>query len=183
MELIGKLTVFVVLAGVLRNCVSVDLEADPDEVVQEHADGNSDCGCSKTSRPASQVANADTPTESVPSSGVPLLKGPFISPTNRMVHIPGGAFVMGTDNPVIPADGEGPARSVTVDSFWLDIHEVSNSDFEAFVTDTGYVTEVRKRKICRCWCTNAREARNVRKYANSKILKLYVVSKHIVFYL
>jgi formylglycine-generating enzyme len=149
MGLIGKLTVCVLLFGVLYYCVSA-LSADSDEVVQKHANSDDDCGCSKTSRPASQVADADTPTEAVPASGAALPKGPKASPTNRMVHIEGGTFVMGTDNPIIPADGEGPARRVTVDSFWMDIHEVSNSDFEAFVTDTGYVTEVSNCRSINC---------------------------------
>lgn len=59
-----------------------------------------------------------------------------------MVLIPGGEFLMGTDEPSIPADGEGPQRPVHVDSFYMDIHEVTNQQFQAFVTDTGYVTEV-----------------------------------------
>jgi len=52
-------------------------------------------------------------------------------------------FVMGSDLPLIPADGEGPARVVTLDEYWLDVHEVSNSDFKEFIDTTGYVTEVR----------------------------------------
>lgn len=59
-----------------------------------------------------------------------------------MVLIPGGEFLMGTDKPSIPADGEGPQRLVHVDSFYMDIHEVTNQQFQTFVTDTGYVTEV-----------------------------------------
>lgn len=59
-----------------------------------------------------------------------------------MVLIPGGEFLMGTDEPSIPADGEGPQRLVYVDSFYMDIHEVTNQQFQMFVTDTGYVTEV-----------------------------------------
>ena len=37
-----------------------------------------------------------------------------------------------------------PARRVTLPSFLLDVHEVSNSEFQLFVTDTGYVTEAEK---------------------------------------
>lgn len=49
---------------------------------------------------------------------------------------------MGTDNPGIPADGEGPQRPVYVDSFYMDIHEVTNEQFQSFVNATGYITEV-----------------------------------------
>ena len=37
-----------------------------------------------------------------------------------------------------------PARRVTLPTFLLDVHEVSNSEFQLFVTDTGYVTEAEK---------------------------------------
>lgn len=61
----------------------------------------------------------------------------------QMVAIPGGVFTMGTHEPKIQQDGEGPARRVHVDSFYMDQYEVSNQDFETFVNSTGYITEVR----------------------------------------
>jgi len=51
---------------------------------------------------------------------------------------------VGTDSPILVADGEGPARKVTLDSFWMDVYEVSNADFKKFVKATGYVTEAEK---------------------------------------
>lgn len=59
-----------------------------------------------------------------------------------MVPIPAGVFTMGTDDPQIKQDGEAPSRRVTVDAFYMDVYEVSNSDFEKFVNATGYLTEV-----------------------------------------
>lgn len=59
-----------------------------------------------------------------------------------MLLIHGGEFLMGTDNPGIPADGEGPQRLVYVESFYMDIHEVTNKQFQSFVNATGYITEV-----------------------------------------
>uniref|UniRef100_A0A8C4T354 Formylglycine-generating enzyme n=1 Tax=Erpetoichthys calabaricus TaxID=27687 RepID=A0A8C4T354_ERPCA len=63
---------------------------------------------------------------------------------NQMVLIPGGAFLMGTDEPGIPQDGEGPARRVHIQSFYMDMYEVSNLEFEKFVNATGYLTEAEK---------------------------------------
>ncbi|XP_028302366.1 formylglycine-generating enzyme [Gouania willdenowi] len=60
---------------------------------------------------------------------------------SQMVHIPGGEFLFGTDDPGIPADGEGPQRLVHVDSFYMDVQEVTNQQFEGFVNATGYRTE------------------------------------------
>lgn len=57
--------------------------------------------------------------------------------TNGMVWIPGGTFIMGNEqgNP-----DERPAHEVTLDGFWMDIHEVTNDQFAEFVKATGYVT-------------------------------------------
>jgi len=57
------------------------------------------------------------------------------------VDIPGGGFVMGAD-PVFPE--EGPPRKVFVSPFRLQAHEVTNSQFRAFVAETGYVTEAER---------------------------------------
>ncbi|XP_061114600.1 formylglycine-generating enzyme isoform X2 [Conger conger] len=61
---------------------------------------------------------------------------------DKMVLIPAGEFLMGTDNPEIPQDGEGPQRRVHLEQFYMDIHEVSNQEFQKFVNATSYVTEV-----------------------------------------
>lgn len=54
-----------------------------------------------------------------------------------MVRLPGGTFTMG-DNPRYPE--EGPPRRVTVKSFWVDTHELTNDEFARFVAATGYKT-------------------------------------------
>jgi formylglycine-generating enzyme required for sulfatase activity len=57
--------------------------------------------------------------------------------SDRMVWIPGGEFMMGSDDnePV-----EAPAHRVRVDGFWMDETEVTNAQFDRFVEATGYVT-------------------------------------------
>ena len=61
--------------------------------------------------------------------------------SSRMVLVKGGVYTMGTDLPIFVADGEAPARRVDVSSFYMDVHEVSNAEFKAFVDDTGHETE------------------------------------------
>lgn len=56
-----------------------------------------------------------------------------------MVHIPGGSFVMGGDS-VWGRPDEFPHHKVTVSSFYMDEHEVTNKQFREFVEATGYVT-------------------------------------------
>ncbi|KAF5288564.1 hypothetical protein FQA39_LY15343 [Lamprigera yunnana] len=59
----------------------------------------------------------------------------------NMVLIEGNTFAMGTNKPIFKFDLEGPARNVSVKSFYLDMYEVSNEHFKNFVDRTGYVTE------------------------------------------
>lgn len=62
-----------------------------------------------------------------------------------MVLLPGGEFLMGTDDPVAdPAVGEGPVHEVVVSPFWIDRHAVSNRRFAAFVAATGWVTDAER---------------------------------------
>ena len=66
-------------------------------------------------------------------------------PRTEMIAIPGGEFVMGTDGTYgYPADGEGPARLVTVAEFWIDPVAVSNDRFSAFVAATAHVTDAER---------------------------------------
>jgi formylglycine-generating enzyme len=57
-----------------------------------------------------------------------------------MVELPGGTFLMGSDEGPYPLDGEGPVRSATVGPFALTAHPVTNAEFAEFVEDTGYGT-------------------------------------------
>ena len=54
-----------------------------------------------------------------------------------MVQIPGGSFIMGSENFYRE---ERPTRRVTVSGFWIDRHEVTNAQFAAFTEATGYRT-------------------------------------------
>ncbi|MCI0365461.1 MAG: formylglycine-generating enzyme family protein [Phycisphaerales bacterium] len=56
-----------------------------------------------------------------------------------MAWIPGGEFVMGTDDAKSMMN-ERPAHRVKVDGFWMDQTPVTNAQFRAFVEATGYVT-------------------------------------------
>lgn len=56
-----------------------------------------------------------------------------------MVIIPEGEFKMGGNNEQADKD-EFPRHNVKVDKFWMDEHEISNSEFEKFVKATNYIT-------------------------------------------
>jgi formylglycine-generating enzyme len=55
----------------------------------------------------------------------------------NMVFVPGGRFLMGSDNNY---PGENTVRFVTVAGFYIDKYEVTNGDYAKFVYDTGYNT-------------------------------------------
>jgi len=56
-----------------------------------------------------------------------------------MVFIEAGTFQMGGDNNQAAPD-EYPKHKVTVDGFWIDETEVTNTQFAEFVKATGYLT-------------------------------------------
>jgi formylglycine-generating enzyme len=66
-------------------------------------------------------------------------------PTQRMIRLSGGSFLMGTDyEEAFPQDGEGPVREVTLAPFWIDRCTVTNELFSRFVEETGYATDAER---------------------------------------
>lgn len=59
-------------------------------------------------------------------------------PVTDRVLIPGGPFVMGTDDGAWAYDNERPAHEVTVPSFFLGRAPVSNREYLAFMASGGY---------------------------------------------
>jgi len=99
---------------------------------------------------ASTTSAAEEPVTAAASAFAPTLANPTPAPgapPDGMVWIPGGEFSMGAN-----IDCEGmcsqpgatqdalPIHRVAVDPFWMDATEVTNAQFEKFVTATGYVT-------------------------------------------
>ncbi len=56
----------------------------------------------------------------------------------KMIWIQGGTFQMGTNDPAF-TDAQ-PMHKVTVNSFYMDEHEVTNADYAKFVKATNYKT-------------------------------------------
>ncbi|XP_036341383.1 formylglycine-generating enzyme-like [Rhagoletis pomonella] len=61
-----------------------------------------------------------------------------------MSVIPGGSFLIGTDEPHFVSDGESPERVVIISDFYIDKYEVSNTKFMDFVKSTNYTTEAER---------------------------------------
>jgi formylglycine-generating enzyme required for sulfatase activity len=64
-----------------------------------------------------------------------------VTPPDTPVRIAGGMFKMGSE---ALYEEEGPVRETRVDGFWIDPHEVTNSQFAEFVASTGHTTVAEK---------------------------------------
>uniref|UniRef100_G3N6A8 Sulfatase modifying factor 1 n=1 Tax=Gasterosteus aculeatus TaxID=69293 RepID=G3N6A8_GASAC len=104
--------------------------------------GAASCGCDKLRRDGAQQHAEEGSDSAAPAHK--YSEGANGRPQGQMVLIAGGPFWMGTDDPGIPPDGEGPRRLVHVDSFYMDTQEVTNQQFQSFVNATGYITEAEK---------------------------------------
>jgi formylglycine-generating enzyme required for sulfatase activity len=65
--------------------------------------------------------------------------------TDRMARVDAGTFRMGTDSAVgFPEDGEGPAREVSTDAYYVDRYAVTNAEFLEFVRETSHTTDAER---------------------------------------
>jgi formylglycine-generating enzyme len=100
---------------------------------EHHAAHSSKSPCCAPARPAASSATEPSRTPAGTSRGNRL---------GGMIELPGGAFLMGTDDGEgFAADGEGPVREVALGAFRLAAAAVTCSQFATFVKATGYVTE------------------------------------------
>lgn len=65
-------------------------------------------------------------------------------PGLQLVPLRGGRFRMGSEDGIFPADGEAPVRAVTLSPFAIAAHAVTNAQFAAFATGTGYRTDAER---------------------------------------
>lgn len=72
------------------------------------------------------------------NDSAPLLEAPSENPEG-MIWIPSGEFIMGGED-ALSRDDEKPTHKVILDGFWMDIHEVTNQQYQEFISETGYVT-------------------------------------------
>lgn len=62
-----------------------------------------------------------------------------VNGTAGMVWVPGGEFMMGSDDDLSRLN-ERPAHRASVNGFWIDATPVTNAEFAKFVQATGYLT-------------------------------------------
>jgi len=94
------------------------------------------CGPNSGNSRASQIMAA-TKTNTVDSDSLIINKKEGTS--LGMIWIEGGTYLMGGEGKLARQD-EFPKHEVTVEGFWMDEHEVTNTQFLEFTEATGYVT-------------------------------------------
>ena len=66
----------------------------------------------------------------------------YVSPFEpETLLLPGGSFLMGSNNGM---EDEKPVHKISVQSFRIGKYEITNAEFAAFVSDTGYRTDAEK---------------------------------------
>uniref|UniRef100_W8BFK1 Sulfatase-modifying factor 1 n=1 Tax=Ceratitis capitata TaxID=7213 RepID=W8BFK1_CERCA len=106
----------------------------------------SDCGCNKDlNRKYEEFGTISTSSNEVPvckrDKQNNLHYRDYYPEDPTMSFIPGGSYLIGTDEPHFQSDGEAPERLAKVSDFYIDKYEVSNAKFYDFVKKTNYTTE------------------------------------------
>ncbi len=101
----------------------------------------------QTAAPALTQAALATAPATTTSPPAPPTAARVIWATDQMtlVYVPAGPFLLGsTDLDPNALDDEQPQVRVFLDAYWIDRTEVTVAQFEAFVLDTGYVTDAER---------------------------------------
>lgn len=97
-----------------------------------------ECGSAGKSAGSCCVPSASARPDAVPSAATASQE----DVRNRdVVWIEGAASHVGTDQPVLPVDGEAPRRTVRLRSYGIDRFAVTNKRFGEFIASTGFVSE------------------------------------------
>ncbi len=132
-ELAAFLTAGLMIVAIsgCSNSSSIEVETDNSKILAAKPDSAMNCHSNVPSRFPSAANNQNI--------NVRKEKSP-----EGMVLIPAGTFMMGADDKQADAD-EYPKHKVSVDAFYMDEHEVTNAQFEAFVIATGYITTAERK--------------------------------------
>lgn len=107
-------------------------------------DDNACCVASRGEAHADDKSNRISTAKVMPNSRT-VPAGNDDARVEQMIRLNGGEFIMGTDDDIgFSADGEGPARNVFVDSFYIDRFAVTNAEFLQFIRDTNYTTDAER---------------------------------------
>ena len=97
---------------------------------------NDNARCCAKGRAGEMPATVEDAARKIVASEAPVVR--------RWSPLIGGTFLMGSGDRRFPEDGEGPVRPVTLSTFAIACHAVSNLQFGDFVRATGYTTDAER---------------------------------------
>jgi sulfatase modifying factor 1 len=113
---------------------------------------------SPTATPTAEAATGEASPETTIAASPPTVEAEAATiPSTEMVEIPAGPFTMGFSGGL---DDERPEHQVELSAFQLDIFEVTNAQFAAFVDATGYQTDAEKANNKQVWHTEYTEGKD-----------------------
>ncbi len=90
-----------------------------------------------------------------PAEELPVPPRPARSPTEHMILVPAGAFVLGTDGREREYDNERPAHELTLDAYRIGAAPVTNGEYLEFMNAGGYRDESWWCEAGRAWLKEA----------------------------
>ncbi len=125
---------YIFISLVIVSCRQANQKSTMGEPVSENSAMEACCIGSVPDRFAGGVDRAGMPSSAIDSITVNL------SAPEGMLFIPGGIFSMGARDAQFARADEYPVHRVKVNSFFMDLHPVTNAQFQQFVEETGYIT-------------------------------------------
>lgn len=128
-----KVKRILIISGVFVSAVIIMAFNKNKVIVADDPIANKRLTCISCSNPVSKILSRSFANQAV------MQKKTVIAHNNKndeMKLVPGGTFKMGTDD----YEDSKPIHGVTVKPFLMDVHEVTNAQFEKFVKATGYIT-------------------------------------------
>lgn len=98
-------------------------------------------GCGEDENILLEDEVSDTTADTQPMEELPNEMEQIVDVPERMVFVPAGDFIMGSDpdkDPMADPLDEFPQHKVYLDAFFIDKYEVSNADYTKFVEGTGH---------------------------------------------
>lgn len=111
---------------------------------EDPSNGLSSC-CAPQRSASGGAASGGADPEPAGSSSGPGLHSGLGGHLVEQVAVPAGSFLMGDSHgDGRRPDGEGPVHEVELEGFSIDATSVTNEAFQAFISETGYVTDAEK---------------------------------------
>ncbi len=95
-------------------------------------------------KPSGKTCSSPARTEKVSDSNFQKINKKKTHEDFATVEVNGGTALLGTNNPQIPDDGEGPMCKKRVKPFRMGQAVVTNKEFQQFVNQTGYQTDAER---------------------------------------